>query len=393
VKSVALGIGLGIIAFALGGSLWYWRRGNRGLGTPLQRTTYDVLHTAGSAARGLRAGLTRESAAKSAPALRALLAARATAITGASGLLAWDGPGVDHAPSVLIGSRQVMATGKALALGPRDLQCAAGVDCPLRSGVVVPLTSGGVVVGTLVALAPSARAGLLRAAGEVARFASTALELSELDNARARAAEAELRFLRAQISPHFVYNALTAIASFMRTDPARSRELLLGFADFIRYSFRSRGQFATIADELRAVDTYLELERARFGDRLQVVLRIAPEVLAVAVPCLLIQPLVENAVRHGLENKEGVGHVTISAQDGDVECILSVEDDGMGMDPEVVREQLSGRRDHGVGLVNVDERMRQVFGADHGITVETAVGAGTKIIVRIPKYRAGVRAS
>ena len=80
--------------------------------------------------------------------------------------------------------------------------------------------------------------------------------------------------------------------------------------------------------------------------------------LAVAVPCLLIQPLVENAVRHGLENKEGVGHVTISAQDGDVECILSVEDDGMGMDPEIVRDQLAGRRDHGVGLVNVDERLR-----------------------------------
>ena len=392
-KSVALGIGLGVIAIALGSSLWYWRRGSRGLGTPLQRTTYDVLHTAGSAARALRAGLTRESAARSAPALRALLAARATAITGTSGLLAWDGPGIDHAPSVLVGARQVLANGKAMALGPRDLRCADGVDCPLRSGVVVPLTSGGVVVGTLVALAPSTRAGLLRAAGEVARFASTQLELAELDSARARAAEAELRFLRAQISPHFVYNALTAIASFMRTDPDRARDLLLGFADFIRYSFRSRGQFATIAEELQAVDTYLELERARFGDRLQVVLRIAPEVLSVAVPCLLIQPLVENAVRHGLENKEGVGHVTISAQDGDVECVLSVEDDGMGMDPELVRQHLSGRRDHGVGLVNVDERLRQVFGADHGITVETALGAGMKVTARIPKYQAGVRAS
>ena len=131
-KSVALGIGLIVIAIALGGSLWYWRRGSRGLGTPLQRTTYDVLHTAGSAARGLRAGLTRESAARSAPALRQLLAARAMAITGAAGLLAWDGPGIDHAPSVLVGARQVMGNGKAIVLGPRDLRCADGVDCPLR---------------------------------------------------------------------------------------------------------------------------------------------------------------------------------------------------------------------------------------------------------------------
>ncbi|HEY8730298.1 MAG TPA: histidine kinase [Acidothermaceae bacterium] len=390
---MALGMGLGVIAIALGGSLWFWRRGSRGLGTPQQRMTYDVLHTAGSAARALRAGLNRESAAKSAPALRALLAARATAITGASGLLAWDGPGLDHAPTVLVFSRQVMASGKAVALSSRDLRCTDGVDCPLRSGVVVPLTSSGVVVGTLVALAPAARAGLLRAASEVSRFASTQLELAELDHARTRAAEAELRFLRAQISPHFVYNALTAIASFMRSDPSRARDLLLGFADFIRYSFRNRGQFATIADELQAVDTYLELERARFGDRLQVVLRIAPEVLAVAVPCLLIQPLVENAVRHGLEHHDGIGHVTIVAQDGDVECVLSVEDDGIGMDPDTVREQLAGRHDHGIGLVNVDERLRQVFGPGHGITVETALGAGTKITVRIPKYRAGVRAS
>jgi two-component system LytT family sensor kinase len=393
VKSALLGLALGVIAIALGGSLWYWRRGNRALGTPLQRATYEVLHTAGSAARALRTGLTRESATRSAPAVRSLLAARAVAITGGSGLLAWDGPGVDHFPLVLAGCRHVMATGKAVALGSHDLLCEDGVDCPLRSGVVVPLTRDGVVVGALVALAPAARAGLLRAAGEVARFVSTQLELADLDSARARAAEAELRFLRAQISPHFVYNALTAIASFMRSDPGRARDLLLGFADFIRYSFRSRGQFASLADELQAVDAYLELERARFGDRLQVVLRIAPEVLSVAVPCLILQPLVENAVRHGLEHKDGVGHLTITAEDGEAECLLSVEDDGLGMDPDGMREQLAGRREHGVGLVNVDERLRQVFGQEHGITVETAIGAGTKVVVRIPKYHAGVRAS
>ena len=90
-------------------------------------------------------------------------------------------------------------------------------------------------------------------AGEVARFASTQLELAELDHARTRAAEADLRFLRAQISPHFVYNALTAIASFMRSDPGRARDLLLGFADFIRYSFRNRGPFATLAATRHAV--------------------------------------------------------------------------------------------------------------------------------------------
>ena len=119
--------------------------------------------------------------------------------------------------------------------------------------------------------------------------------------------EAELRALRAQISPHFVYNSLTAIASFVRTDPERARELLLEFADFTRYSFRRHGEFTTLAEELRSIERYLVLEQARFGDRLAVTLRVAPEVLPVAVPFLSLQPLVENAVRHGLE-RQGRGH-------------------------------------------------------------------------------------
>ena len=119
--------------------------------------------------------------------------------------------------------------------------------------------------------------------------------------------EAEVRALRAQISPHFIYNSLNAIASFINTDPARARELVVEFADFTRYSFRRHGDFTTLAEELRCIDRYLLLERARFGDRVQVSLRIAPEVLSTVIPFLSLQPLVENAVRHGLEAKEGAG--------------------------------------------------------------------------------------
>ena len=117
--------------------------------------------------------------------------------------------------------------------------------------------------------------------------------------------EAELRALRAQISPHFVYNSLTAIASFVRTDPDRARDLLIEFADFTRYAFRRGGEFTTLADELTNIERYLVLEKARFGDRLDVRLRVAPEVLPVSIPFLSVQPLVENAVRHGLEGSEG----------------------------------------------------------------------------------------
>jgi two-component system LytT family sensor kinase len=202
-----------------------------------------------------------------------------------------------------------------------------------------------------------------------------------------------VRALRAQISPHFVYNSLGAIASFVRTDPDRARELLLEFADFTRYSFRRHGDFTTLAEELRSVERYLLLEQARFGDRLRVTLSIAPEVLPVAVPFLCIQPLVENAVRHGLESVEGGGHIRITARDQDQECLIEVEDDGVGEEPEHVRRVLAGDRSvDSVGLGNVDGRLRAVYGDEYGLVVETAPGAGTKVVVRVPKFHPGVHA-
>jgi two-component system LytT family sensor kinase len=256
---------------------------------------------------------------------------------------------------------------------------------------VVPVTGADAVLGALIAYGPTVSAGLVRATEEVAKWVSTQVELAELDRSRTRAIEAELRALRAQISPHFVYNSLAAIASFVRTDPERARELLLEFADFTRYAFRRGGEFTTLADELRNIERYLVLEQARFGDRLQVQLRIAPEVLPVAVPFLAIQPLVENAVRHGLQAKPGVGRITLAAEDTGSEAMIWVEDDGVGADPELIRQVLAGHSESGsIGLANVDARLRQVFGEGYGLVVETAPGAGTKVSFRVPKYAPGV---
>src|SRR5690606_29088626 len=170
-------------------------------------------------------------------------------------------------------------------------------------------------------------------------------------------------------------------------------DLLMEFADFTRYSFRRHGDFTTLAEELRSIHRYLLLEKARFGDRLRVTLQVAPEVLPVAIPYLCLQPLVENAVRHGLEGKPGVGEVSIVAADMGNECEISVEDDGVGMDPAQVARTLAGASDSdSIGLGNVNERLRAVFGEDFGLQVETNIGAGTKVRIRVPKFHPGVRA-
>ena len=369
---------------------WRWRRD---LGSPADRATFETLHTASLASPPLRGGLTPDGARRSIKHLRALLGTAAVGLADGSRLLAWDGVGEHHGDAVVTHVTNTLASGRTQVLGPETVECHR-YDCPIRYAVIAPITSDDVVVGALAAYGSDASAGLVRATNEVARWVTTQVELAELDRQRTRAMEAEVRALRAQISPHFVYNSLTAIASFVRTDPERARELLLEFADFTRYSFRTHGEFTTLAEELRSIDRYLLLERARFGDRIDVTLRIAPEVLPVAVPFLCLQPLVENAVRHGLEGKESAGRVVILAEDDGSSCAISVEDDGVGMDPDNVRRILAGEQVSGsVGLGNVDERLRSVFGDEHGLIVETAPQAGMKVSFRVPKYHPGVRAS
>ncbi|GGW70667.1 signal transduction histidine kinase [Streptomyces lucensis JCM 4490] len=357
-----------------------------GLGTPVERATFRTLHTASLAAPPLRAGLTADAARKAVRRLRPLFGTAALALADEDTLLAWEGPGRHHEHTALDRVRQVLATGRGRTF-PVDCR---EPDCPVRRGTVAPLTVDGRVLGALVVLGAGESAAVVRATEEVARWVSVQLELADLDRTRTGLADAEIRALRAQISPHFVYNSLAAIASFVRTDPERARELLLEFADFTRYSFRRHGEFTTLTEELRSIEQFLELVRARFGQRLRVTLQIAPEVLPVAVPFLCLQPLVENAVKHGLEESVERSRVTIAALDEGATVRIVIEDNGVGMEPDRLRRILrgDGGPTAGIGLRNVDERLRQVYGDEHGLVIETGVGAGTKITVRIPKYRA-----
>ncbi|MDQ1138135.1 two-component system LytT family sensor kinase [Microbacterium sp. SORGH_AS 1204] len=367
-----------VVGVALTLVLVYARRfalAPRDLGSDAERATHRTLHVAAAAAAALRGGRDEPDAARAAKHLRVLLAADAVAIVeSGTDRVAVDGPEALAGPARRIaarvyesGRRQVFSEAREAAVG-------------------APIVVDGRVWGAVVAFAADVRAPLVRATGDVADWCAAQIELAGLDASRAALAEAELRALRAQISPHFIYNALTAIASFISTDPPRARDLVLEFADFTRYSFRRQGEFTTLSEELRSIHSYLELERARFGDRLTVRLRIAPETLATVIPFLSVQPLVENAVRHGLERRERGGVLTVTSIDDGTHTEVIVDDDGVGMDPDELATllDLDAPASH-VGLRNVDARLRQLYGPGGGLVIETNVGSGTSVRLRVPK--------
>ena len=285
---------------------------------PSQRATYDVLHRPGWPPSRCGPASTRPRAAKAVrPSARAGRRGRARRWPTPSGCSPSTGRG-DHHRDQLDGGRRggpSRPAARPSCGAARPALRPGRLPGPRRGGRARSTGPAARAAGALVARRrrPARRPGWCRRPWRPPAGSATQLALAELDSSRARLARAEVRALRAQISPHFVYNALTAIASFVRTDPERARELILEFAEFTRYSFRAHGEFTTLAEELRSIDRYLTIERARFGDRLQVRLQIAPEVLPVALPFLCLQPLVENAVRHGLSRKPGVGTVSIVA--------------------------------------------------------------------------------
>jgi two-component system, LytTR family, sensor kinase len=365
------------------------RRIEQTFGRPSRHAVHDVLALASRAAEPLRAGLTPTAAAAAVGPLAEVLHASAIGLSDTGTILAFAGECEHHRSSAFAAAVPVLA-GRGTNVA--ESRCGRG-ECPIAAVVVAPLVVEGSIVGTLLAYVDEAELSFVRAAEELARWVANQVELGELDRARVSAAGAQLRTLRAQISPHFLFNALNTIASFVRTDPERARELLMEFADFARYTFSSTDQFATFADELRAIDTYVSIERARFGDRLNVSLRVAPEVLGVPVPFLVLQPLVENALQHGLYRKEGGGTLTVRAFDAGTEAHIVIEDDGVGMDPELLAQLLAGHSTapmdrRGFGLASVDERLRSTFGSEYGIVVETGLGLGTKVTIRVPKFRA-----
>jgi two-component system LytT family sensor kinase len=192
---------------------------------------------------------------------------------------------------------------------------------------------------------------------------------------------ARVEALASQINPHFLFNTLTSISSLIRSQPETARMLIVKLSGLLRRLLRSPDHFVTLREELAAIDEYLDIEAVRFGPKLQIEKDVAADCLDVLVPSMLLQPLVENSIKHGLAPKIGEGRITIRSSRQSGHTIIDVIDNGVGVRPA----HADRIRDGGIGLRNVNERLRVIYGANYQLQLDSVPGEGTCARVVIPE--------
>ena len=195
--------------------------------------------------------------------------------------------------------------------------------------------------------------------------------------------------LASQINPHFLFNTLTSISSLIRSQPETARMLIVKLSGLLRRLLRSQEQFVTLKEELASIDEYLDIETVRFGPTLVVEKDISEDSLDLVMPSMLLQPLVENAIKHGVGQKIGGGQITIRSHRESGHTVIEVADNGSGMDPS----QLDPSRSGGIGLKNVDERLRVIYGENYHLKIESTRGEGTCARIEIPELAVAQRAT
>ena len=266
------------------------------------------------------------------------------------------------------------------------------------AGIIAPIKVGDRTVGTLKFYYKTPRAvdrTQYALASGFAEILSTQLAIHELEVQKELTARAEVRALQAQINPHFLFNTLNTIASFTRTDPLRARELLREFSSFYRATLDNSGSLIPVSREVAQTKRYLTFEKARFGeDRVLATFDVSEDVEDTLVPAFVIQPIVENAVRHGMGDGDALQIDVTVHQDGDDAILIAVADNGVGMDEGTAArlfDERSARPDAsspqgggaGVAMHNISERIHRFYGPHSYTRVESAPGKGTKVLLHL----------
>lgn len=345
----------------------------------------------------LRSGLNPGSAEKTARIIIEMTDLDAVAITNESRILAHVGAEENHHhPGDAI---MTNATQKALKYGNiqvpttrQEIGCEYG-KCRLGSAIVVPLQRSDKTVGTLkmYRLKEDGISALdMELAHGLAHLFSNQLELAEMENHRKLAADAEIRALQSQINPHFLFNAINTIVSTIRTAPETAADLLIKLAEFFRKNINPGTSSVPLSTELEHCKAYMAIEAARFEDKVSVAFDIDRAALDCKLPPLILQPLVENALKHGILLKENGGTITISAHRENELVKIIVRDDGVGMTDEQIASLFSDKQREtsiagsGIALRNVNMRLTALYGAKHALAIESAPRKGTTVSFTIP---------
>lgn len=336
----------------------------------------------------LRTGLNKGSAEKTADIICEITSVDAVAITNCEKLLCvkgieWEQPFQGEALAAQVAKavfqqQNVIYQDKELVF-PRNL--------PFQSVIGAPLYHRNKIIGSLQFYYRSSSFRMsqthLKLADGLANLLSVQIELAEIEHHTKMRQQAELNALQAQINPHFLFNTLSTIMSYCRTDPEQARSLLGNLSDIFRRNLRNKGNFHSLQEELDGIKSYLEIEKVRFANRLTVLMEIDESLLHVKLPILTLQPIIENAIHHGLSPKISDCLLTIRVARSSHNVKISIEDNGIGMSEERLAEVLN-RQSQGIGLSNVHQRLQSVYGNEYGLHLESKSGKGTLVTFEAP---------
>lgn len=315
----------------------------------------------------------------------------AVAFTDRENILAHVGIGEDHH---LVGTyiktnltREALDTEKYIIANTKDKIGCDCLNCNLKSAIIVPIKEEDKVIGTMK-LYKGKENSISKVETELAlglaQIFSTQIELSKIDYQRELLSKSELKALQAQINPHFLFNAINTIVSLTRTQPDNARSLLIHLGNFFRTNLQEGLEEVDLYREIENVNSYIEIEKARFGDKLEIIYDI-PDNINCTLPPLILQPIVENAIKHGVLGKIEGGKVEIVAHKEESGIRLVVKDDGVGIPEEKLKFLLKKdcNRDS-IGLVNVNERLKNKYGDQYGLDIKSEMDKGTRITMIIP---------
>ncbi|EFF5624098.1 two-component regulatory system sensor histidine kinase BtsS [Escherichia coli] len=345
-----------------------------------------ALKVAASTEGILRQGFNEVNSMKVAQVLYQELDIGAVAITDRERLLAFTGIGDDHhLPGKPISSGytlKAIETGEVVYADGNEVpyQCSLHPQCKLGSTLVIPLRGENQrVMGTIKLYEAKNRlfSSINRTLGEgIAQLLSAQILAGQYERQKAMLTQSEIKLLHAQVNPHFLFNALNTIKAVIRRDSEQASQLVQYLSTFFRKNLKRPSEIVTLADEIEHVNAYLQIEKARFQSRLQVCMNIPGELAWQHLPAFTLQPIVENAIKHGTSQLLGTGEVSITARREGQYFMLDIEDNAGLYQPATNAS--------GLGMSLVDKRLRERFGDDYGISVACEPDCYTRITLRLP---------